>query len=210
MRDPIRSTTSLARSVSSTMQVSASLTSATSGGLLSKNRSVAAALLRAVAMGSLTVGSGSVCQLPERSRRANRGHELLHRRLVFERISGGEWSVARFGEPMVSHLHTFVTIDYRGVGWRSESRGLFAPWARRTADRASARSIDAEQLLRRGRATASRERVLNLRHVVCPVCHHYSVTKVGFVPPLPGGLLNTTSSGITTSVAIINSLKSSM
>jgi hypothetical protein len=53
MRDPIRSTTSPARSASFTMQVSASLASATSGELLPKNRSAAAALLRAAAMGCL-------------------------------------------------------------------------------------------------------------------------------------------------------------
>jgi signal transduction histidine kinase len=47
MRHPIRSTTSLAQSASFTMQVSASLTSATSSGLLSKKFRAARALLRA-------------------------------------------------------------------------------------------------------------------------------------------------------------------
>jgi hypothetical protein len=52
-RDPIRSTTSLARWATFTMPVSAALTSATSGGLLSKNRSAAAAYGYTAVMGCL-------------------------------------------------------------------------------------------------------------------------------------------------------------
>ena len=53
VRDLIRSTMSLARSVSFTMQAAASRTSATSGGLFSKKFRAALALLRAVAIGCL-------------------------------------------------------------------------------------------------------------------------------------------------------------